>query len=772
MLANTPPNFIDWLAYDVCQTTPDNVRLWLWVALLAGLMTATIQFLLMLVTRWGNSDPTGKALMCSVLIHLSLSSGAVVATPPKAVLAVFSKPKKAEKDVIRKVVIEGLTKTESPKSGNTPVWEKLLEKPTMELARLDRAPFEFESLKAPERRDEALTKPDLDVPDIKHTPETPIARPELEQTGDIGPKIESSAPVKIDDIQAEARPEVNVPTMTTIRRKVQESGLAQVAVERAPSRGAIERVLPVPDLNRQVASIPLPQSAVVDPKSMLPREAVDEKIERRAGPVPVEIAKEAAGAGGTSQIEDSAAGALGKPKFDRLKARTPKMEETGGTQRLEPDRKPAIPQPLASPVVSVRDGITSKTPLDGPKPNAIRPNFEPINRDQANVLPPTYRLRNLAKRAETALKYGGTETSERTVEASLKWLALHQSPEGYWDADGFHSMCPEGNRCVGRGQGRTVDAEGRDQPVTISGADSGITGLTVLAFLGAGYSHEEGAYADEVDRAISWLIRQQEPDGYLGGKAARFERMYCHAMATYALAEALGMQTDRKTDRRIRLPLDKAVRYILAQQNTEDGGWRYERGQRGDMSMFGWQLMALKSAEIAGISFPETNRQLLIKFLKDRSIGPRKGLAAYRVVDPQYEPLPPTPAMTAEALFCKQMLGIARTNPQSTEAIEYLMQRPPSHRTEDIYYWYYGTLAVYQYGGEEWVKWNTGLREYLIQDQRKSGHAAGSWDPKAPWGTYGGRVFSTALSTLCLEVYYRFLPLYRVQKTTNELDGE
>ncbi len=768
----TTPNFIDWLAYDVCQTSPDQVRLWLWVALLAGLMAATLQFLLMMVTRWGNSDPTGKALMCSVLIHLSLSSGAVVATPPKAVLAVFTKTKKPERDVVRRIVIDGLAKSEIKTSGNTPVWEKVLEKPTMDLARLDRAPFEFESLKAPERRDEPITRPDLNVPDIKHAPETPTARPELEQMGDLGPKIESSAPVKIDDVQAEARPEVNVPTLTTTRRKVTQSGLAEIEIEQTPKIGTVERVSPTPDIDRRMASIELPKTAVFDPKSMLQRDLNDEKIERRSGPVPAEAPKEAAGAGGTTKTEDSAAGALGKPKFDRLKSRTPKMEELGGTQRFEPDRKPATPTPIPGPVVSVREGISSKVPIDGPKPNAIRPNFEPINRDTANSLPPTYRLRNLAKRAETALKYGGTETSERTVEASLKWLSLHQSPEGYWDADGFSSMCPDGNRCIGRGQGRTVDAEGRDRPEEISGADSGITGLTVLAFLGAGYTHEEGPYADEIDRAISWLIRQQRTDGYLGGRAARYEQMYCHAMATYALAEALGMQTDRATDRRIRVPLERAVKYILAQQNEVDGGWRYEKGQSGDMSMFGWQLMALKSAEIAGLPIPERNRQLLIKFLKDRSLGPRRGLASYRVVDPQYEQLPPTSAMTAEALFCKQMLGISRTNPQSVEAVEYIMQRPPSHRTEDIYYWYYGTLAVYQYGGDDWVKWNTPLRDYLIQDQRKTGHAAGSWDPKAPWGTYGGRVFSTALSTLCLEVYYRFLPLYQIQKGTSDLNSE
>ena len=180
------------------------------------------------------------------------------------------------------------------------------------------------------------------------------------------------------------------------------------------------------------------------------------------------------------------------------------------------------------------------------------------------------------------------------------------------------------------------------------------------------------------------------------------------------------------------------------------------------MSIFGWQLMALKSADIAGIPMPPRTRRLMIRFLKDRSLGDRNGLAAYRLLDPKYPPLPPSPSMTAESLFCKQMLGLLRDNPQSLEAVEYLRARPPQRRSEDLYYWYYGTLAMYQYGGQEWNEWNAALSETLVADQRTTGHAAGSWDPHAPWGAYGGRVFSTALSTLCLEVYYRFLPLYQI----------
>jgi hypothetical protein len=285
--------------------------------------------------------------------------------------------------------------------------------------------------------------------------------------------------------------------------------------------------------------------------------------------------------------------------------------------------------------------------------------------------------------------------------------------------------------------------------------DPAVTGLSILAFLGAGYTHEEGQYADRIDRAIRWLIRSQRDDGFLGGKSTRYAQMYCHAIATYALAESLGMQTDRKMDERLRKPLQKAVTYILDAQNKSDGGWRYIKGQASDMSMFSWQLMALKSASVVDIEIPQACSDLMIKFLKDRSLGKSKGLASYRLLSPPYSE-GPTGSMTAAALFNKQLLGLKRDNPQSLEAVGYLSERLPTRKSEDIYYWYYGTLAMHQNGGSNWLKWNDSLRDYLVKDQRITGHAAGSWDPKAPWGPFGGRVFSTAMRVLCLEVYYRY----------------
>ena len=207
-----------------------------------------------------------------------------------------------------------------------------------------------------------------------------------------------------------------------------------------------------------------------------------------------------------------------------------------------------------------------------------------------------------------------------------------------------------------------VDENGINRRQAGIQADAGVTALAVLAFLGANYTHEEGQYAEQVDRALRWLIRQQRDDGYLGGNATHFAKMYCHAMATYALAEAYGMQIDPTIDTGLREPLTRAIDFTLKTQVHRTGVTRYNSGWMMDMSMFGWQLMALKSAEIAGITIPERAKDMMVEFLKKRSIGQNSGLAGYRASDPA------TPSMTAEALFCKQMLGIKRTNPASVEA--------------------------------------------------------------------------------------------------------
>lgn len=115
--------------------------------------------------------------------------------------------------------------------------------------------------------------------------------------------------------------------------------------------------------------------------------------------------------------------------------------------------------------------------------------------------------------------------------------------------------------------------------------------------------------------------------------------------------------------------------------------------------------------------------------------------------------------MTAEALLCRFMLGERGRQGAVDEAVEFIMDEPPRNGQMNLYYWYYGSLAMFQVQGESWKRWNVGLQQQILPKQVLVGEHRGSWDPDTVWGGYGGRVYSTAMAALCLEVYYRYLPV-------------
>jgi len=348
-----------------------------------------------------------------------------------------------------------------------------------------------------------------------------------------------------------------------------------------------------------------------------------------------------------------------------------------------------------------------------------------------------YQLRVDPDREEKAERQGATDASERAVRAALKWLANNQSSDGRWRAARF-------------GAGNEENVLGRNRYHAGSRADTGITGLALLAFLGAGHTHQDGPYREQVRRGLEFLLRQQAADGNLDGDATTYAKMYCHAMAAFAMSEAYGMTADK----RLKEPVRRAIRYTVVSQNKTSGGWRYLPGDPGDTSQLGWQLMALKSAELAGIPTPPDTRDGMIRFLRSVSGGEHGGLSRYRPGERLSRP------MTAEALASWQFLGMPREHPASEEAGDYILQEPPGSAEPNLYFWYYGTLSTYQLGGRHWQQWNEAIQTTLIDRQQKSGPNAGSWDPDTVWGGYGGRVYTTSLAALRLEVYYRFLPLY------------
>ena len=322
---------------------------------------------------------------------------------------------------------------------------------------------------------------------------------------------------------------------------------------------------------------------------------------------------------------------------------------------------------------------------------------------------------------ETIEQLGGSDATERAILNALEWLSRNQEPNGRWDT----------KKHGGNGA-----------------YDMASTGLALLCYYGWGASHNAGGkYRNNVRKGIEWLVSQQKENGDLRGGG----RMYCHGIAAIALCEAYGVSKDEK----LREPAEKAINLILTAQSPTKGGWRYDvRPGDSDTSVTGWQYMALHSALMAGIEIEEkvfTNAQRWF----DHAGGGRNG-GMYGYTGPEKN----KPAMVATGMFCRQLDLAAPTEPRMAESAEILKMRQINVRNPDYYYLYYGTLALYQHQGPIWTDWNERIKETLPLLQKKNGSEKGSWDNSAAHAAAGGRVVSTTLATLSLEVYYRLLPMY------------
>jgi hypothetical protein len=284
--------------------------------------------------------------------------------------------------------------------------------------------------------------------------------------------------------------------------------------------------------------------------------------------------------------------------------------------------------------------------------------------------------------------------------------------------------------------------------------------MALLAFLGAGETHKgNGPYRVRVQKGISWLMQHQNKrTGDLS--AGDPQPMYSHGLATIALCEAYALTRDQNVGE----AANKAVRFIELAQNQATGGWRYVPGEEGDTSVLGWQVMALKSAQMAGIGVNSMAFEGARKFLHSVAEGKNRGLYKYL----PYDQHGVKSSMTAVGMLCQQYIGIARNDPSMLEGKQHLLANLPDvNRDRDIYYWYYATLVMHNFMGPEWDRWNRQMRRTLIDTQCKGGCAEGSWDPQQPsvdaWAR-AGRVYMTAMSTLTLEVYYRYLPLFKINQ--------
>ncbi len=351
-------------------------------------------------------------------------------------------------------------------------------------------------------------------------------------------------------------------------------------------------------------------------------------------------------------------------------------------------------------------------------------------------LPPSMQDRCSAQgRSARMRKSGGRAASEKAVQSALAWFADNQNADGSF---------------------------GEQYKVAM-------TGLALLAFLGHCETPDSPIYGENVEKMLDYLVSmvgkgQNGLTSDTGGHGAS----YSHGIATYALGEAYIMTGDPQ----YRDPFLQGVNRIIEGQ-TDKGGWLYAMsggGGGGDTSVSGWQIQALKAAYLAGLDEIEKDVESTLDdaadFIKSVYDSDTKQFG-YRGPDNK------TKNLTGMSTTTLKMWKNGRSK-EAQGGIDFLMERTEEdHNWTDgkgdmiyeninLYSMYYDVQAVFAQGGRDWTKFNDWFQDSVVEAQKKDG----SWEPTSSGKLHhggaqsvDGEVYRTAMNTLMLEIYYRYLPV-------------
>lgn len=420
----------------------------------------------------------------------------------------------------------------------------------------------------------------------------------------------------------------------------------------------------------------------------------------------------------------------------------------------EPQKDPtqdfleALNQETSKPNDPNREGEETPTP-DG-APQTAEASGNETNWNQQVMVPRSLPAGGgLGPRADAAARgrlleeAGGNGQSEDAVEMGLAWIARHQQfdPEkknfGSWNFDLSRYGTPNSGEATSR-----VAA----------------TSLALLALLGHGNTRETGEYKKAVQDGIYFLstqarVRESMP-GYDFRDSLDSRGMYGHILATLALCEAYAMEETK--DQKLGALAYGGFKWLLYAQDHEGGGWRYQPHEAGDVSITTWVVMVLKSAHMNGFEIPSQTLVKMDLFLDSIS----KDEKAQYSYQPGRQPIPSTTAM---GLCARVFSGTKRDAGFLKRGARYIAEDCGCSES-DLYYNYYGALLLRHYGGPLWRTWNQEMRDYLIDNQVQEGPERGSWyfdEPDKSNNQIGGRLYTTAMAVMILEVYYRYLPIYK-----------
>ena len=426
------------------------------------------------------------------------------------------------------------------------------------------------------------------------------------------------------------------------------------------------------------------------------------------------LAAESVAASMTSQLDS-----LLESAFSTNEPTTPPIPATPSVATAQTN---ATPSNEATPR---RTAPQTPSQLASAKTSPLVASSKPTQNDFAN--------RNGDAKITALAQTGGSEETEAAVASALRFLAQTQQANGSWNPQTTGAGVERAPLGVNR-----HGAGGR--------SETAITGLALLAMIGAGNTHQQGPYAEHVYRGLAFLINSQsrmsQNMGSLAGPSTSvYSATYSHGIAALAMCEAAAITQDASA----LVSAKRAMAYTSQIQIPATGGWRYTRYDRdGDLSQLGWQAMVLDAGHRAKIPINPQAVNGIQRFLRSVRAG-RGGLASYRPREV------PTRTMTAEALATRLLIGETVPKSEIAEAERFLMQQLPGIGTDNYYYWYYATLALHQLQDEAWRQWNGALQRRLLSTQQPDGR----WSSNTVWGGYGGEIYTTSMAALCLETYYR-----------------
>lgn len=317
---------------------------------------------------------------------------------------------------------------------------------------------------------------------------------------------------------------------------------------------------------------------------------------------------------------------------------------------------------------------------------------------------------------------GRRERIDEAIQRALVFLANRQSASGSWDGESL-------------------------------GASPACTSLALMAFMAAGHVPGEGPYAPAMERGIRWVLRQQLANGLFSDRHPHAQ-MYTHGICTLMLSEVLGM-TPEVDARPIREALERAIELILVAQAVKKdranaGGWRYTpHSPDSDLSVTGWQLLALRAAKNVGCDVPAESIDQAVVYVKNCATQRLEGFG----YTPQSNA---TSVLTGTGILCLEICGAHHTD-EALGGANFLFRRPLMSGDRYFYYGaYYCSLGMFQIGGGHWESSRDHIEPLLLTLQLPDGR----WDPRGEEGMFGS-VYSTSLSVLALGVEYQYLPIYQ-----------